>query len=168
MATPPTEVAEATASDVDAISAFFWEAWRQAGPGAPGFSGATEEVIAEIADPRVIGDRVGGPERRMYIAKQGERVVGFASTRATTATVIELSGVVVLQSMIGSGIGTRLVEAAVEASAGHGFTAMTVSTEVGNDRARSFYERHGFEVTGKGVEMVGPTQVSIVNMRRNL
>jgi ribosomal protein S18 acetylase RimI-like enzyme len=168
MTASPLEIAEATASDVNLISAFLWEAWRQAGPGAPGFSGATEEVIAEIADPRVIRDRLGGPERRMYIARQGERVVGFASTRTQTATIIELSGVVVLQEIIGSGIGTKLIDAAVDASVRNGFTAMTVSTEIDNNRARCFYGRHGFQVTGKGVEMVGPTQVKIVNMRRDL
>jgi len=164
----PLSVVEATDEDTDAISTFLWEAWRQAGPGSPGFSGATEEVIAEIADPRVIRERVGGPERRMFIAVQGDRVVGFASTRAETADTVEVSGVIVLQEMTGSGIGRKLLDAAIEASAGYGFTEMTVNTETDNEGARRFYERHGFKPVGTSVEMVGPTAVQVVTLKRDL
>lgn len=164
----PLTVVEAVEQDTDAISTFIWEAWRQAGPGSPGFSGANEEVIAEIADPRVIRARLGGPERRMFIAVQGDRVVGFASTRAETTDTVEVSGVIVLQEMTGSGIGRKLLHAAIEASAGYGFTEMTVNTETDNDGARRFYERHGFEPVGTSVEMVGPTAVQVVTLKRDL
>jgi hypothetical protein len=90
-------VGEAKDGDVDAISAFLWEAWRQAGPGAPGFAGATEEVIADVADPDLIRSRIGGPDHRMYIARSGDRVIGFASARAETGETVELSGIVVLR-----------------------------------------------------------------------
>lgn len=161
-------VTEATTDDVSAISSFMWEAWRQAGPDSPGFAGATEDVIAEIAAPDLIRSRLGGPERRMYIGRLGDRVVGFASTRAETSTVVELSGVIVLEEMTGTGVGGTLVKTATDASANRGFQAMTVSTEVNNDRARRFYEHHGFEPIGTAVEMVGETPVEVVNLRRKL
>lgn len=161
-------VTEATTADVPAVSTFFWDAWRQAGPDSPGFAGATEDVIAEITTPELIRSRLGGPDRRMYIAKQDDRIVGFASTRAETTTVVELSGVIVLEELIGTGVGGMLVEAAIDASAKHGFQAMTVSTEVDNDRARSFYEQKGFEPIGRAVELVGETTVEVVNLRRKL
>ena len=46
-------VVEAGEPDVPAISSLFWRMWDEAGPDAPGFSGATEEVIEEIAQPGV-------------------------------------------------------------------------------------------------------------------
>jgi ribosomal protein S18 acetylase RimI-like enzyme len=161
-------IGEATDADVAAISAFLWEAWRQAGPGAPGFSGATEEVIADVADPGLIRTRLGGPRHRMYVARAGDRVVGFASTRADTDDTIELSGIVVLQNTIGTGIGTKLLDAAMGASIGYGFTTMTVSTETSNERAIHFYESHGFAVTGAELEMVEETPVEVVTLARDL
>jgi hypothetical protein len=53
-------VTEATTADVPAVSTFFWDAWRQAGPDSPGFAGATEDVIAEITTPELIRSRLGG------------------------------------------------------------------------------------------------------------
>ena len=69
-------VIEAAEQDISAISDFFWEMWREAGPDAPGFTGATEGVIAEISAAEAIRPRIGGPERRMHIAYEHDRVVG--------------------------------------------------------------------------------------------
>ncbi|MGA9594707.1 MAG: GNAT family N-acetyltransferase [Acidimicrobiia bacterium] len=161
-------VGEAKDGDVDAISAFLWEAWRQAGPGAPGFAGATEEVIADVADPDLIRSRTGGPDHRMYIARSGDRIIGFASTRAETADTVELSGIVVLRETIGAGIGTRLLDATVAASKGYGFTTMIVSTETGNERAIRFYQHHGLDVIGTDLELVEETPVDVVTLTRGL
>ena len=162
------EIIEATDLDSDAISEFLWEAWRQSGPDSPGFAGATEEVIADIASRKVILSRLGGPTHRMFVAKQDNRVVGFASTRTESSTTIELSGVVVLKEMIGTGIGTRLLDLAVTVSAGHGFSRMVVSTESTNDRALRFYESHGFTRIGETTTDVEGTRVPVVNLTREL
>ena len=52
---------EAGARDADAISDFLWVLWNEAGTDAPGLAGATEQVIAEIAEPEAIRNRLGGP-----------------------------------------------------------------------------------------------------------
>ena len=70
-----TTVAEATADDAGAFAAFFWEAWQQAGPNAPGFAGATDEIIRELTTQAAIVERLGGPDRRMFLARSGSRVV---------------------------------------------------------------------------------------------
>jgi N-acetylglutamate synthase-like GNAT family acetyltransferase len=161
-------VREATTDDVAAIADFFHEAWRQAGPEAPGFAGATEEVIAEIAAPDTIAARLGGPQRRMFIARHDDRVIGFAATRRLTAELIELAGVVVLQSLIGGGIGSALFEAAVASARSHDFRGMTVSTETDNERAVRFYERCGFTITGKSATDAAGAEIEVWDLEMDL
>ena len=161
-------VREATAEDVAAIADFLHEAWRQAGPGAPGFAGATEDVIVEIAAPEAIRARIGGPGRSMFLAWHDDRVVGFAATRRLTAAAIELAGAVVLQSLIGGGVGSALVQAAVESARTRGFRKMTVSTEIDNERALRFYEKCGFIVVGKSTTDAAGSDIEIWNLQMEL
>jgi hypothetical protein len=74
-------VREAFEVDVDAFAEFFVAAWRQSGPDAPGFVGATDEVIAELTTRDAVRERIGGPDRRMFLAWADDCVVGFAATK---------------------------------------------------------------------------------------
>jgi ribosomal protein S18 acetylase RimI-like enzyme len=161
-------VVEAGAADVDAIGTLFWRMWDEAGPDAPGFAGATEEVIAEIAQPDAIRARIGGPERHMFVAYIEDSAVGFAATRTIDTEQVELAGIVVLQSMLGHGIGTPLVAAAVAAARERGFERMSVSTEVDNQRAIGFYEARGFEIVGESTADVDGVAVAVSNLERRL
>ncbi len=170
MAVTPEDihVVEAGETDIAAIGTLFWRMWEEAGPDAPGFSGATEEIVAEIAEPAAIRSRIGGPERRMFLAYRGEDAVGFAATRALTETEIELAGIVVLQTMLGRGIGTPLVAAAVTRAQELGFQTMTVNTEVDNERAIAFYQGRGFELVGESTTEVEGTEYAVANLSRQL
>ncbi len=161
-------VSEAGTGDERAIAEFFLQAWHEAGPDMPGFSGATDEVIAEITQPEAIRSRIGGPQRRMFLAWDAGAVVGFAATRHCDDDTIELAGIVVLQSMTGRGIGTPLVDAAAEAASRHGYATMTVETEVDNERALSFYQARGFSVVGDTVVEVEGTRVPVRRLARPL
>jgi ribosomal protein S18 acetylase RimI-like enzyme len=80
----------------------------------------------------------------------------------------ELSGIIVLESSTGKGIGTRLVRKTVEAARRRGFTSMLVKTEVINDRAIGFYRKAGFVESEKTVEKVGRTKVALRIMVKKL
>jgi hypothetical protein len=82
--------------DAAEFARFFPRAWREAGPDAPGFSGATEEAILELTTPESFRERVVGPDRRMFLAWEEHEVVGFAATRRIDPKTVELSGIVVL------------------------------------------------------------------------
>ncbi len=161
-------VVEAGDEDIPAINTLFWAMWDEAGPDAPGFSGATEEIIAEIAAPDAIRTRIGGPERRMFVAYDADEAVGFAATRVRSTTDVELAGIVVLQSMVGKGIGTPLVEAAVRRCRDLGFETMRVSTEIDNERALGFYQARGFRVVGQSTADVEGTEVAVSDLIRDL
>jgi GNAT superfamily N-acetyltransferase len=161
-------VAEATEADIPAIAQFFWNAWAEAGPDAPGWVGADEDVVARIAAPDSLRARLGGPRRRMFLAWHGDDVVGFSATRMVDDRTIELAGIVVLQSMVGGGVGTPLVEAAAASAQDHSFGRMITKTESSNERALAFYERRGFGRTGTLVEDVEGTPVELIELERAL
>jgi ribosomal protein S18 acetylase RimI-like enzyme len=161
-------VTEATTADVAAFAAFFWEAWRQAGPDAPGFVGASDQVVAELTTPEAFVARIGGPERRMFLAWEKQHVVGFAATKRVDADTVELAGIIVMEAISGRGAGTGLVEAAVGAMGTAGFRSMIVRTETANDRAKAFYEACEFTVTGSTTEHVEGATVEVWELTRSL
>jgi len=161
-------VSEATESDVTAFATFFREAWEEAGPDAPGFACATEEVVRELTTREAVLERIGGPERRMFLARQGRKVVGLSATRRIDEVAVELAGVIVLQSIVGRGIGTPLVERAAQVAKDEGYARMVVHTETTNDRASRFYQARGFTLTGSMTERVEGEPVEVWELVRDL
>jgi ribosomal protein S18 acetylase RimI-like enzyme len=149
-------------ADAAAIGRFLREAWRESGPEAPGFAGATDEMIEELAQPEAVRVRIENEGRRMFVARTEERVIGFAATRPAAVAEVELAGIVVLRSFAGRGLGRRLVAASVHAAAIDGFDRMVVRTETSNAAAIGFYQALGFDpgrvlsedVDGHAVEVV--------------
>lgn len=161
-------VTEATEQDVAAIAVFFREAWAMTGSDAPGWAGASEEAIAELTRPEVLRDRVGGPQRRMFLARDRDRVVGFSATRIGAGGGAELVGIVVLQEMLGRGIGTPLLTTAVDRLRADGVEWVMVRTEADNERAIGFYRARGFEGDRRVVDDVEGTMVELVELTRSL
>jgi ribosomal protein S18 acetylase RimI-like enzyme len=85
--------------------------------------------------------RVVVPAGRTWVAVDGDRVVGMAVIDPG-----ELDQLYVAPDRLGTGIGTRLLEHAKRLSP-HGLGLYTFQV---NDRARRFYERHGFVVESLG------------------
>ena len=166
--TPEIHVAEASEEDIAAIADFLLAMWEEAGPDAPGLAGATDEIISEIAKAESIRARIGGPERRMYVAYAESSIVGFAATRKTSTSQIELAGIMVLPSMVGRHIGSPLLTAAIDGARALGFHRMTVSTEVDNERALGFYEARGFIIVGESAADVAGTEVPVTDLALEL
>jgi GNAT superfamily N-acetyltransferase len=161
-------VAEATSADLAGFAAFMREAWQSAGPGAPGFTGATDEVIAEITETEAFQARIGGPDRRMLLAWEDGEVVGFAATKRLDATMVELAGIVVKESAAGRGIGTALVEQAIDTARAEKHRTMVVRTETTNHRAKAFYESCGFTHAHRTTEDVDGATVEVWELTRDL
>jgi len=161
-------IREATVEDGDAFAEFLAAAWREAGPDAPGFTGASDETIAEITAPEAFRVHISGPDRRMFLAWEEDRVVGFSATRSTDESSVELSGIIVFRSRAGRGIGSALVESAVAAARGDGHREMIVKTETTNHRARAFYENQGFQTVGVETEDVDDVPVEVWVLSRPL
>jgi ribosomal protein S18 acetylase RimI-like enzyme len=104
----------------------------------------------------------------MFIALQSGRVVGMAATRVLDVTTVELAGITVLQTLLGRGIGTPLLEAAIRSADESGFERMVVKTKADNERALAFYRNRGFVATRTFVEDVEGVPIELTALTRTL
>ena len=155
-------------NDDSKLSSFFVEAWKEAGPGALGFAGATDEAIREIASEEFLKKRLATPAIQMMVAEEERRIIGFSSMRKAEAREAELSGMAVLESATGKGVESRLLRKALDAARKRGFNSVRVKTEATNERAISFYRKAGFTESGKAVERVGGAKMALQFMVKRI
>jgi ribosomal protein S18 acetylase RimI-like enzyme len=154
--------------EIDLIITFIREAWKEAGPGALGWSGATQEDIDEISSPTFLRELAQDPEADFFVAKDRRKVVGMAVNRVRSADEAELSGIIVMQKLVGRGIGSGLLRRVEEAAVARGAGRLTVKTEVENLRALAFYVGKGFKKGGESLERVGKIEIRTVVLHKEL
>ncbi|MDX3638000.1 GNAT family N-acetyltransferase [Streptomyces sp. MB09-02B] len=101
----------------------------------------------------------GDPHQHVVVAVRQGRVVGTLqltivpglSRRASTRAIIE--GVRVHTDERGSGLGTRLIEWAIDSSRAQGCQLVQLTSDVARTEAHRFYERLGFEATHVGFKL---------------
>ena len=162
------EPVEAKVADAQKLTAFFHQAWEEAGPTALGFTGATDETIREIASEGFLEERLSNPKVKMYVVEDKGRIVGFAATRRVDENTIELSGIIVLESATGKGIGTALFEKVVLSAKQRGFGKIVVKTEVFNERATGFYKKMGLAETSRTTEKVEGKPIELMVLEKAL
>jgi ribosomal protein S18 acetylase RimI-like enzyme len=161
-------VREANASDIPSLKEFILAAWKESGPKAWGWTGATEESIHELASEGYLQRLLSNPKVKMLLAKDGGYITGFAANRTVDTTTVELAGIIISERFTGKGIGTALMKASMERASKAGFEEMTVKTESFNSRAIGFYEANGFHRVGLESEEVGGNNVELVVLKRGL
>jgi len=159
------EIRKATASDIESFKRFMIQAWDEAGPGATGWTGASDERVEQLTSDDFLSSLFTRPNVTVFLAWDNGKVVGFASNRVVDGKTVELSGIVVLESMTGKGIGSRLLDAAVKEVADDGFSQIVVKTEKFNERAIGFYTNKGFEVKDRMVSEMEGVEGELVELR---
>lgn len=107
---------------------------------------AFDETSARTAFATLLGsDRRGF----VLVAETGGALTGYAVV--TWGFSIESGGLDALLDELyveerGLGVGSRLMDAAIERATAAGASRMFLETESHNRRARMFYTRHGFEI----------------------
>ncbi|MCK4438377.1 hypothetical protein KAV47_04815, partial [Candidatus Bathyarchaeota archaeon] len=71
-------VREAEQKDVESLIEFLQRAWKEAGPGALGWKGATEETMRHIASHGFLSNLIDRDDTRVFIALNEGQVVGFS------------------------------------------------------------------------------------------
>jgi ribosomal protein S18 acetylase RimI-like enzyme len=161
-------VRKATADDVHKLGVFIIEAWQETGPGALGFAGATDDVIHELASEQTLRTLLANPAIQIFVADDTGEIVGFSSLKRIDSDTVELSGIVVLQNLVGRGLGTELFETASAFAVMEGYLKMMVKTEVINDRAVAFYKKLGFVEAKETEEDVEGTVIRLMVLERTL
>jgi len=160
------EIREATQEDIEGLTSFFFSAWIEAGPESLGWTGASEEGMEHIASHDFLSSLIDRDDVRIFLAWEGDDVVGFASNAKVDKDTVELSGIVVLDSRTGKGIGSELLESAIEAAKSDGFSTMIVKTESFNNRAIQFYRRKGFKKKDTRMEEIEGVKVELLVLER--
>lgn len=71
---------------------------------------------------------------------------------------VQLERIYVDAGQHGGGVGSRLIDAAIDAAAGYGGATIWLSVWQENLRAQKFYARHGFKNVGDTFFMMGPVR----------
>jgi GNAT superfamily N-acetyltransferase len=82
-------------------------------------------------------------------AREGDEVVGMVSLLYTVSTAeggpaCWLEDMIVRPDRRGGGLGSRLLQSAIDYARSHGFARITLLTDKVNSGAIRFYSRHGF------------------------
>jgi GNAT superfamily N-acetyltransferase len=90
---------------------------------------------------------------RIFVLRNGTRMIGMINLLITISTaeggfVLLLEDLVIHCDHRGHGYGSRLLVHALEYARSKNFLRITLLTDRMEDRARGFYERHGFQQSG--------------------
>lgn len=121
-----------------------WKAWHEAYPGIVG--GAYLDGMTLAKCEKTAFD---WPDN-IIVAKDGGRVVGFSAYGMyadTSAEAGELFALYILEEYYGTGLGQRLLEAALDRLSGYSTVYLWVFRD--NTRAVNFYKKHGFRPDGE-------------------
>jgi ribosomal protein S18 acetylase RimI-like enzyme len=108
-------------------------------------------------DPRVPvwREAIVNPELDVIVAEANGRVVGFVSVSPARDSDLpdhtgELLAIYILEEVAGTGVGATLLDTAEEAMRRRGNHGAALWVLESNERARGFYERHGWTPDGSG------------------
>lgn len=124
--------------------------------------------MGEIASEGFLRKRLASPTILTTVAEEGGKIVGFASVRKVGEGEGELSGMSVLESARGRGVGSRLLRKTLETARRRGFGSILAKTELANERAINFYRKAGFTESGKSIGRIGGTSLALRVMVRRL
>ncbi|MFI9601788.1 MULTISPECIES: GNAT family N-acetyltransferase [Streptomyces] len=122
--------------------------------------GARRESPDDLAPYLAALERLSAdPHQHLVVAVRGNRVVGTLqltiipglSRRGSTRSIIE--GVRIHADERGSGLGTRLIEWAVDTSRREGCQLVQLTSDRTRTDAHRFYERLGFEASHLGFKL---------------
>lgn len=109
------------------------DAWKRAGPGALGWTGATDDTMQEISSEGYLKKLVSNPKMRLFSSEENGEITGFAVNGVRDSSTMELAGIIVREDLLGEGIGSLLLSKCVEFAREAGFVNMVVKTEMSNE-----------------------------------
>ena len=152
-----------TDQEIDGKAYVHWQAWKEAYVGLvdQGFlDGRTLERSRQFAR------RAFDNGYRTILAKDGERVVGFADYGPYRGEDLpdagEVYAIYILKEYYGKGVGFALMRRAVDLLKDHPRVAVWVLE--GNERAIGFYTRFGYRLDGKKQTLMLGTAVTEARM----
>jgi ribosomal protein S18 acetylase RimI-like enzyme len=82
--------------------------------------------------------------------------------------VVEVSGLIVLDSMMGHSVGRALLQSAISNALSERASHLVVQTERANTQAIDFYRSHGFHIQNVTIVILSDKLVELVKLASNL
>jgi ribosomal protein S18 acetylase RimI-like enzyme len=147
---PPISGAEVTtltaadASHASAIASFLTVLRSRPGDDWPE---AARDAIDSLIGPGLVESWIGGADHHLFVATRPDRVVGLAAVKRITTDTAEVTLIAVAPEVAGSGIGTPLLELAMDELRAAGCRGAVVSVPASNRQAIGFFQRRGYEMS---------------------
>ena len=142
--TPAPELGVATMEDLQQLVVLLGVLFEEEADFVPNAAKQSRGLETILADPRI---------GRIYVAREGPRVIGMVSTLYTISTAeggmaAWLEDLVVLPECRGRGIGPALLSHAISAARDAGALRMTLLSDEDNALAHAVYAAEGFQFSG--------------------
>lgn len=134
------QITPAKASDVPALCELLDILFSQEADFTPDFDAQSRGLTQIISDPEI---------GTILVARKNEQVLGMVNLLYTVSTALGgrvalLEDMVVLPGFRNSGLGSSLLEQAIQTAGLNGCKRITLLTDSVNESAQHFYQRHGF------------------------
>jgi len=106
--------------------------------------GIPENYVRDAFSADVLLGPVREGVSRIYLALEGNEILGFAQTIERGSGNVELDRIVVFPDHSGKGIGTQLLGEVLADQKQEGIRTITVNAGQDETHARRFYEKNGF------------------------
>lgn len=128
---------------------------------------AIQEVTAIWHDPKLLADQADDPEIYFGIAKdEAGKVIGLVTVQKVDEQTLMMHRLYVYPDNQRKGIGTRLMESALEAFPSTKIVRLQVEEQ--NQKGLAFYLKSGFKEVEKKRERVGDVVMDVVVMEREV
>jgi len=158
-------VRPAQTADIEAIQHVARTTWHATYDDIIGSDAVDEQVDEWYADA-VVRDGIIDSDTATPVATVDDTVVGYAvagQREDADADCASLHAIYVHPDHWGAGIGSRLFETVADRLRDRDFEHLHIRVLADNDRARAFYERHGYTGTDRRqIELAGATPDEVV------
>jgi len=134
-----------------------------------------DSYVTENFSEEQLGREISDPLATFLIAEQPGKAVGYAKLQAgnpagcvTGREPIELVRLYVVSESIGGGIGSRLMQEAIDRAASQGYKTLWLGVWEHNPRAQRFYQRWGFEHVGSHIFQLGSDAQTDLILQKHL
>ncbi|WP_268743575.1 GNAT family N-acetyltransferase [Methylomonas sp. MK1] len=137
------EISLASPADIPALCHLLSELFSQEAEFQPDYVAQSRGLTRIIADPNI---------GHIFVARHDSQIVGMVNLLYTVSTALGervawLEDMVVLSDVRGQGVGSLLLEHAVEFARQNGCRRLSLLTDADNLHAQQFYRRQGFRVS---------------------
>jgi GNAT superfamily N-acetyltransferase len=138
------EISLASESDIPALCQLLSELFGQEAEFQPDYQAQSRGLTRIITDPTI---------GHIFVARNENQIVGMVNLLYTISTALGervawLEDMVVLTGGRGKGVGSLLLEHAVDFARQNGCRRLTLLTDADNQLAQRFYQQQGFELSG--------------------